>query len=103
MVNENLDCDQSCFGYQEVGLQQYSLSYLNLYPNPATEYVVLDMSTGEELDGSVIITDMLGRLCTVQKAGGTKCQISVSDLPTGMYFLTYSDGERIVTRKFLKE
>lgn len=103
MVNENLGCDQSCFGYQEVGLQQYSLSYLNLYPNPATEYVVLDLSTGEEMDGSVMITDMLGRRCLQQKAEGTKCQISVSDLPVGMYFLTYTDGKRIVTRKFLKE
>ena len=102
MVNENLGCDQSCFGYQDVGLQQYPQSYLNVYPNPASQYVVLDMSTGEEMDGSIVITDMLGRLCTVQKAEGTKCQIAVSDLPTGMYFLTYSNGKRKVTRKFLK-
>ncbi|MCR4872730.1 MAG: T9SS type A sorting domain-containing protein, partial [Bacteroidales bacterium] len=44
-----------------------------------------------------------GRLCLVQKAEGAKFQIAVSDLPTGMYFLTYSDGERTVTRKFLKK
>jgi hypothetical protein len=60
------------------------------------------MSTGEEMDGMVAITDMMGRLCLVQKEEGTNCQIALSDLPSGMYFLTYSDEKRKVTRKFLK-
>lgn len=76
---------------------------MNLYPNPVTEYVVLDMSTGEEMFGSVVITDMLGRQCFQQRVMGTNCQIAVSDLPAGMYFLTYTDGKRKVTKKFLKE
>ena len=98
MEDENLGCDQTC-----VGVQDYTQVVMNLYPNPATQYVILDMSTGEEMHGSVVITDMLGRLCLVQKAEGTKCQIELSDLPVGMYFLTYSDGERTVTRKFMKK
>ncbi len=102
LAHEGLDCDQSCFGYQ-VGLQDFAMSYVNLYPNPATEYVMLDLSKGEEMDGLVMITDMLGRPCLQQEAEGTKCQIPVADLPTGMYFLTYNDGRRTVTKKFLKK
>ena len=104
-AHEALGCAQTCMGdntYFWESVPDHSPVVMNLYPNPATQYVVLDMSTGEEMHGSVVITDMLGRLCLVQKAEGTKCQIAVSDLPTGMYFLTYSDGERTVTRKFLK-
>ncbi len=97
MAHEGLGCDQTC-----VGLQEHSQPIMNLYPNPATQYVVLDMNTGEEMNGMVIITDMMGRHCMQQKAEGTNCRISVSDLPTGMYFLTYADGNRKVTRKFLK-
>jgi hypothetical protein len=97
MAHEGLGCDQTC-----VGLQEHSQLIMNLYPNPATQYVVLDMNTGEEMNGMVIITDMMGRHCMQQKAEGTNCRISVSDLPTGMYFLTYTDGNRKVTRKFLK-
>ena len=102
LAHEGLDCDQSCFGYQ-VGLQGVAMPYVNLYPNPAAEYVVLDLSTGEEMDGLFVITDMLGRQCLQQEAEGTKCQIPVADLPTGMYFLTYKDGRRTVTKKFLKK
>lgn len=97
MAHEGLGCDQTC-----VGLQEHSQLIMNLYPNPATQYVVLDMNTGEEMNGMVIITDMMGRHCMQQKAEGTNCRISVSDLPTGMYFLTYLDGEKKFTRKFMK-
>jgi hypothetical protein len=103
MAHQGLGCDQTCFGYQEVGLQSHPLSFLNLYPNPATQYVVLDMSTGEEMNGIVTITDMMGRTCLQQKAESTSCRISVADLPVGMYFCTYTDGKRKVTKKFLKE
>jgi hypothetical protein len=106
LAHEDLGCVQTCMGnntYIWEDVPVYPQAIMNLYPNPATQYVVLDMSTGEELDGSVVITDMLGRQCRQQKAAGTSCQISVSDLPTGMYFLTYTDGKMKVTRKFLKE
>jgi hypothetical protein len=94
----------SNFIYEEcVGLEDYPQAVMNLYPNPATQYVVLDMSTGEEMDGSVMVTDMLGRRCLQQKAIGTSVRIPVIGLPTGMYFLTYTDGKRTVTRKFMKE
>ena len=98
MADETLGCSQTC-----VGVQDYPQIVMNLYPNPATQYVVLDMSTGAEMDGLVVITDMLGRQCLQQKAEGIRVQIPVAGLPTGMYFLTYTDGKRTVTRKFLKE
>ena len=98
MADDNLGCDQTC-----VGVKKYPQIIMNLYPNPATQHVVLDMSTGEEMNGSVAITDMLGRVCHQQKADGTSVRISVSDLPTGMYVLSYTDGKNKVTRKFLKQ
>ena len=97
MTHESLGCYQTC-----VGLQEYPQPIMNLYPNPATQYVVLDMSTGEGMDGMVMITDMLGRQCLQQKVEGTSVRISVSNLPTGMYFLTYTDGNRKSTKKFMK-
>ncbi len=102
IAHEGLGCDQTCFGYQ-VGQQEYVQSYLNLYPNPATQYVVLDMSMGEEMNGNVVITDMLGRTRLQQKAEGINCRIFVANLPTGMYFLTYMEGKRKVVKKFLKK
>lgn len=106
LVHEDLGCVQTCMGdnsYFWEDVPTHPQAIMNLYPNPVTEYVVLDMSTGEEMFGSVVITDMLGRQCFQQRVMGTNCQIAVSDLPAGMYFLTYTDGKRKVTKKFLKE
>ena len=99
IADDRLGCDQTC-----VGLSEYSQSpIMNLYPNPATQYVMLDLSTGKEMNGSVMITDIQGRVCHQQNAEGTRCRIPVAELPAGMYFLTYRDSERTVTKKFLKE
>ena len=98
MADATLGCDQTC-----VGMEDHSQMVVNLYPNPATQYVMLDMSAGEEMNGVVAITDMLGRQCLQQRAEGSSVRVPVSALPTGMYFLTYTDGNMKVTRKFLKE
>ncbi len=98
MAHESLGCNQTC-----VGITDFADISMNLYPNPATQYVVLDMSTGEEMNGLVTITDMLGRVCHQQKAEGTSVRISVSDLPAGMYILSYTDGKRNITKKILKK
>ena len=98
LADERLGCIQNF-----VGLTDYPSNSMDLYPNPATQYVVLDMSTGEEMDGTVMITDMTGRTCGRQHVKGINCRISVADLPIGMYFLTYTNGKRTVTRKFLKQ
>ena len=98
MADERLGCDQTC-----VGLNDYLQSYMNLYPNPASSYLVLDMGTGEEMDGDVMIADMMGRVCLQQHIAGLSNRISVAGLPPGMYFLTYIHEQRIITRKFIKE
>ena len=98
LVHEGMGCNQTC-----VGIKEHPQLIMNLYPNPATQYVVLDLSTGNEMSGDVMVTDILGKRCLQQKVEGVSFHISITDLPTGMYFLTYSDGERTVTRKFLKK
>ena len=80
MADEDLGCEQTC-----VGLEEYIHTYMNLYPNPASSYIVLDMGTGEEMDGDVIITDVMGRVCLQQHVAGASNLISVADFPKGMY------------------
>lgn len=98
MADEELGCVQAC---TYVGISEHlQTSIMNLYPNPATQYVVLNMSAGEEMDGTVVITDMLGRHLIQQKAEGINARIAVAELPAGMYFLTYRDGKRTIIKKF---
>lgn len=97
MADEALGCNQTC-----VGLKDNPQIQINLYPNPATQYVVLDMGTGEEMTGTITITDMMGKVCLQQQAEGASYRVNVGNLPVGMYFLTYTDREKKMTKKFLK-
>ena len=98
LADESLGCDQTC-----VGLQEYQRTSMNLYPNPASSYIVMDMGTGEELEGNVLITDVMGRVCLQQPVSGSSIRLPVADLPKGMYFLTYTGHGKNLTRKFVKE
>ena len=98
MADESLDCNQTFVGVEE----HYSKPIMNVFPNPATGYVNIDFSTNEEMNGVVAIIDMLGRTCKTQHAEGQTCKISVYDVPTGMYIITYTDKNRKITKKFLK-
>ncbi len=104
LANEDLGCIQTCWDpLEHWGVTEHPQQSMNLYPNPASSYIVLDMGTGEEMDGDVIISDMMGRVCLQQHIAGLSNRISVAGLPPGMYFLTYIHEQRIITRKFIKE
>lgn len=55
---------------------------ITFYPNPATDYVTI---TG--YDGTVRITDLMGREMIQGEAVSEKTTIDVSNLPKGIYFL----------------
>ena len=101
MADEDLGCVQT---HIRVGISEHNqMSEMVVYPNPARQFVQIDWATGGEMDGSVVITDMVGRRLLQQKVAGTSCRIGVANLPAGLYFLTYADEQRTVTKKFLKE
>ena len=57
-----------------------------IYPNPATEHVIV-----KGLPGTLSITDMSGRLMNeLQHDGNSK--LSVSDYPAGVYFIQLTSG-----------
>ncbi len=57
-----------------------------IYPNPATEHVIV-----KGLPGTLSITDMSGRLMNeLQHDGNSK--LSVSDYPAGVYFIQMTSG-----------
>lgn len=73
-------------------------NFLSLYPNPAQEFIVLDEKL---VDYNFEVIDNQGR---VVKSGilKNKSTISVDDFNQGQYFIYLSNGESIVTFKFVK-
>ncbi len=77
---------------------------MNLYPNPASELLTVDVTLTEATDKMVYkITDATGRLISnvqVKNVTTDKAQFNVSQLPVGQYFLTIQTDKGIRTESF---
>ena len=73
---------------------------LTLYPNPVNDKLVMEaMETIDCLE----IYNLLGTLVYSSNDGTTKVEISVSDLPSGMYFVRVKSNNNTETLKFVKK
>ena len=98
MTHEDLGCYQS-----GAGISDYFQTSLNIYPNPAFENITLDFTTENEVSGTVIIRDIIGRVCKQVDINSKTSVISISDLPQGIYILTFIDeNNRKLTKKIVK-
>ena len=70
-----------------------------MYPNPTAQFLNLK---GENLRGSATIYDLSGRMVIQPIEVSQDAQIDVSELDTGMYFLSISDSENKLSKKFIK-
>lgn len=69
---------------------------LSVFPNPASDYINLDIDFDEATDASVFITDVSGRLVKSQNLGTItkeRATIDVSDLAAGTYMVRLSTNE----------
>jgi len=68
-------------------------SYLNIYPNPTTDRVIIEIIHNNELPGKLELFDASGSLITEYKvslvAGGI--ELNLQNLKQGFYFVTLSD------------
>jgi Secretion system C-terminal sorting domain len=70
-----------------------------IYPNPSSDYIYLSWSNNEVDD--ITITDLMGKSYI---AGKPADAIDVSNLPSGLYILNFSDGGKIIGSKtFVKK
>ncbi len=71
---------------------------VNMYPNPATEYVRVNL--GDEAEATAQITDVSGRL-VVDQVVRNNGMVKVSGLTAGVYMLHVFSGEKNYTGKLI--
>lgn len=99
MTHETLGCDQST---SDVPL--YPGSSLQIYPNPTSNQVTLEFITEEEVSGTVIVRDIVGRVCRRFSVNDKKTALDLSSLPQGVYTFTFVDQQnRKITKKIVKQ
>lgn len=75
---------------------------IRVYPNPASEYVMLGL--GDDINGelNIELVDLQGRVVmksTKNAVAGTNLPIELSELTPGVYFMNVSQGEAVSTFK----
>jgi hypothetical protein len=76
---------------------------VSLYPNPASDHIILDLSQAGPGDVVVSFTGIDGRTRSGNAwAGGMKHKLDVSSLDPGVYVVRISDGNRISTLRLVK-
>lgn len=79
---------------------QLSASDLKLYPNPTNQWLNVHLNGGIEFT-EVVVYNLMGKSVLVM--GGMQArrtQLDVSQLPTGLYFLSAKTPQGVVTQKF---
>ncbi|MEZ5016908.1 MAG: T9SS type A sorting domain-containing protein [Flavipsychrobacter sp.] len=75
---------------------------LNIYPNPVTDKLTVDVSLLSKAEGRIVIVDVSGRQVYSAMVQGKK-EISLKHLNAGVYFLKYNDGISAEVVKLIKQ
>ena len=79
---------------------------IELYPNPATEYITVEIRESELINTFIVLHNILGNSIRIEpeKLSENKYRIEVKDLRNGYYLLSVKDPATNFNRtyKFLK-
>jgi hypothetical protein len=76
---------------------------VNVFPNPASTYINVEVSEGAKGLISVEVQNIIGQKVSTVTAVYNKATIDVSDLAVGTYIITcYNDGIKISSTRFTK-
>ena len=85
-----------------VGIQSYLEKSITLYPNPATDKVMVSVSDASILITGVEVYNVYGQLVNTLVVAENPLQINLSGLSSGMYFVRVMTENGIVTKNFLE-
>jgi hypothetical protein len=88
-------------GTNDVQLQGYRIS---LYPNPATEYVIVNVAPNNSIGKTftATVTDLFGKQLLIQRLKDGINKIHLTSLAQGNYLLTLRNGNSVKTIKVMK-
>jgi len=80
-----------------VSVPEFADGKLNIYPNPAASYFILNMENEESAE--LRLNDLTGRIVLQKTIEYGKERIDVSNLPKGIYVVTLQTGNKAVVEK----
>ncbi|NOQ26217.1 MAG: choice-of-anchor D domain-containing protein [Bacteroidales bacterium] len=96
--------EQSLTVTQATGIKETEFAKFNMYPNPATDIISIDIeniSYSENVEISII--DLNGKIIYHKNIENSNCKINVSDYSAGLYFVELKTSGNIHKRKLIIE
>lgn len=84
-----------------VGIDEAVENSLSIFPNPAHEFINLNIDNNTENIYKIQIHNVLGQEIYVDYNPDINKVINLKDLNKGVYYLTVSTSERLLTNKFI--
>lgn len=84
----------------QVGLQEFELAQVSIYPNPTTDVLFVSLST--QTNYSIIITNIIGEIVLQSTRNLNTTSLVVNDLKQGIYTLTITANGKQKQIKFVK-
>ena len=87
---------------QPNGLQELNPNtrHLNIWPNPATEHIAIQMDDQKEINGEVTILNLLGQpIKNINVSNASIISLNVKDVPRGIYFVRIKTQNFILSRR----
>lgn len=84
-----------------LGISESRLLSFNMFPNPASDEVNIQLPTGTE-KAKVSVFDYVGRLVSTQTVTPNNSKVNVSSLSSGMYLIRVSTDDKIGAQRFIK-
>ncbi len=78
------------------------LSTVNVYPNPASTFINVDVINGHRI-GRINIYNTVGTLVKTLEMNGNEKEIDISELPTGLYIISIEDEKEPLVKQFIKQ
>ncbi len=102
---ESVDRDGK-FSYSEIKVVHLGAFGVKVFPNPASDYVNVNISSNASGTQSIRLVSQNGQLLTERKvdnAAGTVVSLPISSYPQGNYLIivTGADGSRQVSKLFI--
>ncbi|MBL4605493.1 MAG: T9SS type A sorting domain-containing protein [Flavobacteriaceae bacterium] len=84
-----------------LGIKENKLLSFNMFPNPASDQVNIQLPTGTE-SAKVFVYDYVGRLMSSQTVTSNNPKIDVTGLSSGMYIIRVTTDDKIGAQQFIK-
>lgn len=59
-----------------------------VFPNPTQSTLIVELPVYVALPVDLVVTDVCGKVCALERNSFTRCTIELGDIPTGVYLLS---------------